>query len=115
MATFTDALAAVDLAQVALWLGLAGAVLTGVRRTWPILTRLKDVLDDIQGEPARPGVPARPGIFERLRSAESLLGTLAEALDGRLDALEDRLESIEVRLTALEDDPTTAPAPAGRP
>lgn len=36
----------------------------------PALRKLSHLVDDLAGEPARPGVPARPGLMERMASVE---------------------------------------------
>lgn len=47
--------------------GLAGWLLA---KAWPALRKFAWFVDDMTGEPARPGVPARPGISERLAALE---------------------------------------------
>lgn len=53
-----------------LWAGAAVAAVLFGRKAWPWLSRLKDFIDDLMGEPARPGVQARPGVMERLAAQE---------------------------------------------
>jgi len=60
--------------------------------------RITHLVDDITGEPARPGVPARPGLMERIGTIEGRLG----GLDGRLDGLDARLDCLDGRLAAVE-------------
>jgi hypothetical protein len=45
----------------------AGAVL---RKAVPLLRRLGHLVDDLTGEPARPGVEARPSLMERVAAVE---------------------------------------------
>lgn len=59
-----DFLNDVTLGQVALVAGLVTVVVGGVMKAWPWLSRFKDFMDDLMGEPARPGVEARPGVVE---------------------------------------------------
>lgn len=51
-----------------------GTILTTVivvsRKLWPVLVRLKTLIDDWIGEPARPGVDRTPGVMERLAKIE---------------------------------------------
>lgn len=65
-----DFLADVTLADAARWAAAAAALVVVVRKVWPWLSRLKDFLDDLMGEPERPGVPARPGVMTRLAQHE---------------------------------------------
>lgn len=39
-------------------------------KAWPQIRKVSHFVDDLAGEPERPGVPARPGIMERLASVE---------------------------------------------
>lgn len=65
----------VEWAPVAPWLvALAIGVLVVVK-LWPLLRKLGHFLDDVAGEPARPGVPARPGLMERIATVEHELTT----------------------------------------
>jgi hypothetical protein len=45
-----------------------------VRTVMKFVRKVTDTLDDIGGEPERPGVPARPGVMERLQAIEERLG-----------------------------------------
>ncbi|WP_370375524.1 hypothetical protein [Micromonospora sp. HM5-17] len=60
--------------------------------------RIAHMVDDLTGEPARPGVPARPGLMERIGTIEGRL----DGLDGRLDGLDARLGCLDGRLAAVE-------------
>jgi hypothetical protein len=62
-----ETLTATDVAILAGNVAVLGAI---VRKTWPVLRRLRDLLDDWNGESARPGVPARAGVMVRLQSIE---------------------------------------------
>lgn len=53
--------AAVLLIMLAVW---------AVRKAAPVLRKLGHLVDDLVGEPARPGVPPRPGLMERMESVE---------------------------------------------
>src|SRR5690606_12371332 len=52
--------------------------------------RATRLMDDLLGEPARPGVEARPGVLERLATIEERLSTVA-ALERRIAAIEREL------------------------
>lgn len=63
------------------WIVGAAAIVTALSVLWRLVVRgilsrfagLKDFLDDVRGEQARPGVAARPGIMDRLASLDSTL------------------------------------------
>lgn len=48
-----------------IWLGSLIA-----RKFGPFVVKLVHFIDDVAGEPARPGVPARPGLMERFATVE---------------------------------------------
>jgi hypothetical protein len=64
---------------------LAGGVTVAVKLI-KFLKKMGDAVDDLQGEPARPGVPERPGVMVRLATIEEQLypnhgSTLRDAVD----------------------------------
>ena len=75
------------LADVTVWQAgaLVLALIVGIgwlaRKVWPVVVKVKDFLDDWNGEPARPGAPARPGIGARLDHQRDHLQALEDALD----------------------------------
>ena len=69
-------------------LALLGALAAAVWKGLPALRKVGHVLDDITGEPARPGVDARPGLVERMANVE-------EHLTAGFDGHTKRLERIE--------------------
>lgn len=58
----------IESAAIVAALGALGAAMAKV---WPVVRRLARFLDDVHGEPARPGVPARAGWSERLGRIEA--------------------------------------------
>ena len=46
------------------------AVVTTVMKVWPIVRKLTSIINDMAGEPPRPGFDGRPGIMERLQKVE---------------------------------------------
>lgn len=60
------------LAGIAAGLGALGWLMS---KAWRGLRGIGNLVDDLRGEPARPGVPARPGIMDRLAAVE---GTAAD-------------------------------------
>lgn len=120
-----------DLIPVAPWLAaLALAVWVGamiVRKFGPFVVKLVHFIDDVAGEPARPGVPARPGLMERFATVEekqdeqgialaeqgaaiavvqhevttnhgSSLKDAVKGVDTKVHGLSDRVEGIEKHL-----------------
>lgn len=59
-----------DLVQLAPWLAAVAVVAYVIVRVWPLVRKLGHFLDDVAGEPERPGVPARPGLMERIGRIE---------------------------------------------
>lgn len=51
-----------------------------ITRSWPWFIRFKDFMDDLIGEPERPGHDAKPGIMVRLRAAEQTQQSQGELL-----------------------------------
>lgn len=47
-----------------------GAVVWLVKVAWPFLQKISHFVDDVAGEPDRPGVPGRPGLMERVAHIE---------------------------------------------
>lgn len=102
---------------VAPWLAAIAVVALVVVKIWPLLRKLGHFLDDVAGEPARPGVPARPGLMERLSAVESDTkaihhevfpnsgGSLRDQVDllrGDVGDLKRKLDNDNARLEAIE-------------
>ena len=49
---------------------LFGAVMWLAKVVWPVVRKLNHFVDDVVGEPDRPGVPGRPGLMERVAHIE---------------------------------------------
>lgn len=49
---------------------LLTAIIVFMRKAWPVFSRVKTLIDDWVGEPARPGVNRVPGVMERLSDIE---------------------------------------------
>ena len=60
----------VDLISVAPWLAAAALLVWVALKVWPFLRKITHFIDDVAGEPARPGFEARPGLMERLSVVE---------------------------------------------
>ena len=74
-------------------LALLGTLAAAAWKGLPALRKVGHVLDDITGEPARPGVAARPGLVERMASVE-------EHLTAGFDGHTERLERIEAAVAS---------------
>jgi len=57
------------------------AIGVAVRKAWPFIKKATNFLDDVGGEPARPGVPERPGMMERIGNIEEQLDLVEEKVD----------------------------------
>ncbi|MDI3330122.1 MAG: hypothetical protein QJR09_05215 [Micrococcus sp.] len=89
----------VVIAATGVVLALAAVVAWLALKLWPALRKFSRFVDDVAGEPARPGFPAVPGLMERVRSLEDRLGKvqlhvqndhdtlLRDDVDGIRDAL----------------------------
>jgi len=86
--------------------GLIGGAWAAVRRLAPVVRRVVHLVDDLAGEPARPGVEARPGVMERLAELEKRTAELKHNGGGSIkDAvhrMDARLTEISGRLRAVE-------------
>lgn len=63
---------------VILLASLAGWLLA---KAWPALRKFAWFVDDMTGEPARPGVEARPGMSERMAILEAGMSELTKHMD----------------------------------
>lgn len=68
---------------------LFGAVVWLVKVAWPFLRKISHFVDDVAGEPDRPGVPGRPGLMERVAHIEH------EVKDNHGSSLKDAVKRIE--------------------
>lgn len=97
---------------------IVAAVAMVVVKIWPLLRKLGHFLDDVAGEPARPGVEARPGLMERLARIEHEVfpnsgGSLRDRVDHTADQLAEvgtavqtvshQVEEVAKRLNDVED------------
>lgn len=49
---------------------LIGAIIWLIKVFWPFMRKVSHFVDDVAGEPNRPGVPGRPGLMERVEHIE---------------------------------------------
>jgi hypothetical protein len=93
-----QAVAAVAAAIAAVW--------AAARKVLPHLRRIGHLVDDLVGEPERPGVAARPGVMERLRELDERTAELRHNGGGSIkDAvhrIDSRVEGIDRRLAVVE-------------
>lgn len=87
---------------LAMW-GVGIVVVVGlIKKVWPLLRRLGDFLDDVAGEPARPGVPARAGLMERVQRIEyELFPNSGKSMRDQTDRMEELLNNDNERIGAL--------------
>jgi hypothetical protein len=64
-------LTGITLADVLTWAGVAGAIFAAFKWVIPFARKVSHFIDDVAGEPERPGVPARPGLMERVTTIET--------------------------------------------
>ncbi|MEI3845307.1 MULTISPECIES: hypothetical protein [unclassified Microbacterium] len=108
-----------DLFNVAPWVAAIGVIVWVGFKVAPFVLKLVHFIDDVAGEPARPGVDARPGLMERLQAVEDKQDDLTAAvkvvqhevttnhgsslkdstkrLEGRVDAIEGKLNDLHER------------------
>jgi len=76
-------------------IGALGVIVRAVIYLAGVIHKLNRLIDDLAGEPPRPGFPeGRPGVLDRLASIE---GSQSAGVD-RLAAMEKRLTAVEVQL-----------------
>ena len=87
---------------LAMW-GVGIVVVVGlIKKVWPLLRKLGDFLDDVAGEPARPGVPARAGLMERVQRIEyELFPNSGKSMRDQIDRMEELLNNDNERIGAL--------------
>lgn len=89
-------------------LALIGGVWAAIAKAWPRARRLGHLIDDLAGEPPRPGVPARPGVMVRLEQLERRLATVethsAQLVTNGGAHLADAIHRIEKNSRAVESD-----------
>lgn len=107
----------------ALLVAAAGVLAVAVRAA-PRLRRWSRQLDDLFGEPARPGVAARPGVMERLALHDDALRELlpngGSTIKDTVDRIDVRTEQLAQRVEAVErvvvpDRPKATRRPRKRP
>lgn len=92
----------VSLWTLAMW-GVGIVMVWGlIKKVWPLLKKLSDFLDDVAGEPARPGVAARAGLMERVQRIEhELFPNSGKSLRDQTDRMEELLNNDNERIGAL--------------
>ncbi len=61
----------VDLIPLTPWLAAIAVLVWVAVKVWPFLRKISHFIDDVAGEPARPGFEARPGLMERVSTIET--------------------------------------------
>lgn len=77
-----------------------------LRRAVPVLRKIGHLVDDLVGEPARPGHPARPGVMQRLQELDERTAELRPDSGGSIKdtvhRIDQRIEGIDRRLGIVE-------------
>jgi hypothetical protein len=76
-----DFLAGVTLLDLITWLTVLAGGFAAVKWVVPFARKVSHFIDDVAGEPARPGVPARPGLMERVTSIEATQVTHGKSIE----------------------------------
>lgn len=84
------------------------AVVTTVMKVWPIVRKLTSIINDMAGEPPRPGFDGRPGIMERLQKVESDASDAAYHVkpnhgSSAHDDLKTQLDRVETHVNVVGD------------
>ena len=104
MTNWTDLFGDLTLAETIAWIAALTVIVVFAIRGWKLLGSLKDFMDDIRGEDARPGVPARPGLMVRLSSLEERSQQTGDKVDEMSVSLaEVRHEVLPNTGTSLND------------
>ena len=94
----------VSLWTLAMWCVGIVVVVGLIKKVWPLLKKLGDFLDDVAGEPARPGVPARAGLMERVQRIEyELFPNSGMSMRDQTDRIEEKVNSDDGRIWSLAD------------
>ncbi len=99
-----------DLILLAPWAAVIFALAWLAWKVWPVARKLSHFVDDVAGEPARPGFPARPGLMERLQTVESKQDSLTAAVavvqhevtTNHGSSLKDSVKRLEARVDLIE-------------
>lgn len=94
----------VTLADLLIWVAAVGAIFAAFKWVRPFLRKLIDFIDDVAGEPARPGVAARPGLMERMGTFESTLAQVKhEVLPNTGTSARDAIDRTERAVRGLQE------------
>lgn len=99
-----------DLIILAPWAAAICALAWLGWKAWPLVRKISHFIDDVAGEPARPGFDARPGLMERLQAVESKQDDLTAAVavvrhevtTNHGSSLKDSVKRLEARVDNIE-------------
>lgn len=81
-----------------------GAIIWLVKVAWPFVRKLSHFVDDVAGEPDRPGVPGRPGLMVRVAHIEHEVKTNhGSSLKDAVKRVEEKQKEQGSQLSALHD------------
>lgn len=104
-----------DVASLAPWLALLILLIVVIVKLWPYGRRFMRFIDDVAGEPERPGFPAKPGLMERVARIEhevktnhgtSLKDAVKRIETGQIEHRaenEEKFLAIDLKLAELAD------------
>lgn len=100
----------VDLIPLAPWLAAVALLAWVGAKAFPWVRKFMHFIDDVVGEPARPGVPARPGLMERFQAVElkqnehtvALAEVRHEVTTNHGSSLKDSTKRLEGRVEKVE-------------
>ncbi|MES2866288.1 MAG: hypothetical protein V4703_05960 [Actinomycetota bacterium] len=94
----------ITLADVLMWIVAAGVIFAGVKWVIPLGRKVANFLDDVAGEPARPGVAARAGLMERVQRIEhEMFPNSGKSLRDQTNRMEEKLDRDNLRIGELAD------------
>lgn len=92
----------ITLADILTWSLALGALFAGVKWVVPLGKKVGNFLDDVMGEPARPGVPERLGLMARVQRIEhELFPNSGKSLRDQTNRMEQKLDRDNERITDL--------------
>lgn len=92
-----------DLILLAPWAAAILALAWLAWKVWPVARKISHFIDDVAGEPARPGFDARPGLMERLATVEGK----QDDQTARLQSVEQKQDDLNGRVAVVQHEVTT--------
>lgn len=98
-----------DLILLAPWAAAILALAWLAWKVWPVARKISHFIDDVAGEPSRPGFDARPGLMERMQIFEEKQDELTAAVavvqhevtTNHGSSLKDSVKRLEARVDKI--------------